>query len=177
MDGMSPFSTDQWIQQYPNTPMAPSGGDATFMTVYRDASHGTTVQAGPKPIRRRSRASRRTPVTVLNASPTEFRALVQRFTGCDSKDNMAPALAVNLPKGPVNIDFTRNDASESSSRYTYFDNQVRPSLQAETVGSGGGWSPLQAGYGMENASVIYESIDESSFMATQRDGGNHGYNV
>ncbi|KAI3712633.1 hypothetical protein L1987_71193 [Smallanthus sonchifolius] len=178
MDGISPFSTDQWIQQYPNTPMAPSSGepssDATFMPVYRD---GTTGQAGPKPIRRRSRASRRTPVTVLNASPTDFRALVQRFTGCDSKDNMAPALAVNFPKGPVNIDFTRNDATESSSRYTYFDNQVRPPLQAEQVGSGGGWSPLQAGYGIENASVIYESIDESSFTATQRDGGNHGYNV
>ncbi|XP_076930072.1 VQ motif-containing protein 22-like [Bidens hawaiensis] len=172
MDGMNEFSTDEWIQRYPNTPMAPSGGEpyenATSSTpVYRDSSRGTTGQDGPKPIHRRSRASRRTPVTVLNASTTDFRALVQRFTGCDSKENVS---LVNLPKGPVNIDFARNDATESSSRQAYFDNQV--------VQPVGGWNHLQTGYGLdENASVVYESIDESSLMAAQRDGRSHGYNI
>ncbi|KAJ0494801.1 putative VQ motif-containing protein [Helianthus annuus] len=183
MDGMNHFPTDEWIQQYPNTAMAGAGGepyDATSTAIYRDSSQGTTAQAGeagPKPIRRRSRASRRTPVTVLNASPTEFRALVQRFTGCDSKENAASASMVNLPKGPVNIDFARNDATESSSRYAYFDNQARSSLQAEQVQQVGGWNHLQAGYGIQNAPGMHESIDESSLMAPQRDGGNHGYNV
>jgi len=35
----------------------------------------------PKPIRRRSRASRRTPTTLLNTDTTNFRAMVQQFTG------------------------------------------------------------------------------------------------
>ncbi|KAK9074950.1 hypothetical protein SSX86_003269 [Deinandra increscens subsp. villosa] len=171
MDGMSPYSTDQWIQDYPYPPMAQSGGEPSPP----DSSHGTTSQqAGPKPIRKRSRASRRTPVTILNASPTDFRALVQRFTGCDSKDNAASASVASLPKGPVTIDFARN---ESSSRYTYFDNQVRSNVQGEQVPAIGGWNPLQSGYGVENGSIIYESVDESSsLMATQRDGGfNHGF--
>ncbi|KAI5406732.1 hypothetical protein KIW84_053133, partial [Lathyrus oleraceus] len=34
-----------------------------------------------KPIRRRSRASRRTPTTLLNTDTTNFRAMVQQFTG------------------------------------------------------------------------------------------------
>lgn len=185
-DMMSPFSTDQWIQQYPNTPsmiIQPSDGhdqpsDTTTIPIYRDSSQRTaTSQVSPKPIRRRSRASRRTPTTVLNASPTDFRALVQRFTGCDSKDNLASASLVNLPKGPVNIDFSRtNDVNEGSSRYAYFDdNQVRVPSQGEQMLPVG---DLQASYGMENASVVYDqSIDESSLMETRRDGGSYGYNV
>ncbi|KAL3715360.1 hypothetical protein ACJRO7_007140 [Eucalyptus globulus] len=34
-----------------------------------------------KPVRRRSRASRRTPTTVMNTDTSNFRALVQQFTG------------------------------------------------------------------------------------------------
>ncbi|KAJ8770541.1 hypothetical protein K2173_018032 [Erythroxylum novogranatense] len=34
-----------------------------------------------KPVRRRSRASRRTPTTLLNTDTTNFRAMVQQFTG------------------------------------------------------------------------------------------------
>ncbi|MBA0790356.1 hypothetical protein Gohar_015014, partial [Gossypium harknessii] len=34
-----------------------------------------------KPARKRSRASRRTPTTLLNTDPTNFRAMVQQFTG------------------------------------------------------------------------------------------------
>lgn len=34
-----------------------------------------------RPIRRRSRASRRTPTTLLNTDTTNFRAMVQQFTG------------------------------------------------------------------------------------------------
>ncbi|CAN4110061.1 unnamed protein product [Withania somnifera] len=45
--------------------------------------HGTGPADGrvSKPIRRRSRASRRTPTTVLNTDTANFRAMVQQFTG------------------------------------------------------------------------------------------------
>ncbi|KAK3028383.1 hypothetical protein RJ639_038057 [Escallonia herrerae] len=47
-----------------------------------------------KPIRRRSRASRRTPTTLVNATTTNFRALVQQFTGSTHK-----------AKAPLNLSF------------------------------------------------------------------------
>ncbi|KAK3156119.1 hypothetical protein QOZ80_2AG0103110 [Eleusine coracana subsp. coracana] len=50
---------------------------------------GPGVEGGrvTKPARRRSRASRRAPVTLLNTDTTNFRAMVQQFTG--------------IPAGPV----------------------------------------------------------------------------
>lgn len=44
---------------------------------------GPGIEAGRvgKPARRRSRASRRAPVTLLNTDTTNFRAMVQQFTG------------------------------------------------------------------------------------------------
>ncbi|KAI3664847.1 hypothetical protein L6452_43456 [Arctium lappa] len=178
MNDMNPFSTDhQWI---PNTAMVQiqSGGEPSHPAT---SNVRTTGQSGPKPIRRRSRASRRTPTTLLNASPTDFRALVQRFTGCDSVA-LPSASGVNLPKGPLNIDFGRNDhVNENSSRYNYyFDSQMRSS-SSSSLPAVGGLSDLQGGYGMENNAslLVYEAnIDESaSLMATGRDGGSHGYNV
>ncbi|GMI85607.1 hypothetical protein HRI_002230000 [Hibiscus trionum] len=49
-----------------------------------------------KPARKRSRASRRTPTTLLNTDTTNFRAMVQQFTGDPS---FAPGSAAH-PGGP-----------------------------------------------------------------------------
>ncbi|KAI6673397.1 hypothetical protein NL676_001303 [Syzygium grande] len=52
-----------------------------------------------KPVRRRSRASRRTPTTVMNTDTTNFRALVQQFTGGPS----APFGSGHGPGGVLNF--------------------------------------------------------------------------
>ncbi|KAL2524708.1 vq motif-containing protein 22 [Abeliophyllum distichum] len=61
-----------------------------------------------KPIRKRFKASKKTPVTHLNANTTNFRALVQQFTGCRSAGSY---------KGPINLNFgvptQENDFNES----------------------------------------------------------------
>ncbi|CAH9112781.1 unnamed protein product [Cuscuta epithymum] len=45
-------------------------------------SHGLSPEGRvAKPARRRPRASRRTPATVFNTDPSNFRAMVQQFTG------------------------------------------------------------------------------------------------
>ncbi|KAK7399817.1 hypothetical protein VNO78_11010 [Psophocarpus tetragonolobus] len=51
-----------------------------------------------KPIRRRSRASKRTPIILLKANTSNFRAIVQQFTGC-------PATTTMSLKGPINLNF------------------------------------------------------------------------
>ncbi|XP_057956636.1 uncharacterized protein LOC131149868 [Malania oleifera] len=45
------------------------------------AAHLNAEGRVSKPVRRRSRASRRTPTTLLNTDTTNFRAMVQQFTG------------------------------------------------------------------------------------------------
>ncbi|XVF31752.1 hypothetical protein REPUB_Repub17cG0019200 [Reevesia pubescens] len=54
-----------------------------------------------KPVRRRSRASRRTPTTLLNTDTTNFRAMVQQFTGGPS----APFAAGSAHPGGPNFGF------------------------------------------------------------------------
>lgn len=61
-----------------------------------------------KPIRRRSRASKRTPTTLLNANTTNFRALVQQFTGCPSTTTM-PSSSLGVHKGPITLNFQQGN--------------------------------------------------------------------
>ena len=94
-----------WVQFYPNSSHLAPPGRATSSTQSPDAAVGTTSSSPPagaaagaaathgggahltpegrvaKPIRRRSRASRRTPTTLLNTDTSNFRAMVQQFTG------------------------------------------------------------------------------------------------
>ncbi|XP_059284579.1 VQ motif-containing protein 22-like [Lycium ferocissimum] len=87
-----------WVQFYqqgqpqgsPQTTMFSDGrvSDATVVTTTAtsiistpDHHHGPSDGRVSKPIRRRSRASRRTPTTVLNTDTANFRAMVQQFTG------------------------------------------------------------------------------------------------
>ncbi|XP_009784006.1 VQ motif-containing protein 22-like [Nicotiana sylvestris] len=62
--------------------------DATVVTTTPSSTspgHHGPLGRGSRTIRRRSRASRRTPTTVLNTNTTNFRAMVQQFTGSHSE--------------------------------------------------------------------------------------------
>ncbi|TMW82355.1 hypothetical protein EJD97_006133 [Solanum chilense] len=59
------------------------------------------------PIRRRSRASKKTPTTHLNADASNFRALVQQFTGCHTANTFLGA-----HKGPINLNFGLDENSD-----------------------------------------------------------------
>ncbi|KAJ9183341.1 hypothetical protein P3X46_007206 [Hevea brasiliensis] len=58
-----------------------------------------------KTIRRRSRASKKTPTTLLNANTKNFRALVQQFTGCNSTTR-----SFGRQMGPINLNFQLGSA-------------------------------------------------------------------
>lgn len=84
-----------------------------------------------KPIRRRSRASKKAPTTLLNANANNFRALVQQFTGCHSSN------PTNY-KGPINLNFAqyslpeeaphRNGRIRQDHRNILYDQGVGPSF-------------------------------------------------
>ncbi|XP_027332956.1 uncharacterized protein LOC113847855 [Abrus precatorius] len=77
-------SNNEWLHFYQQNFQAEVlPADATAVTT---TGTPTQAQLSPegrvsKPIRRRSRASRRTPTTLLNTDTTNFRAMVQQFTG------------------------------------------------------------------------------------------------
>ncbi|XP_039064739.1 uncharacterized protein LOC120209930 [Hibiscus syriacus] len=86
-----------WMQFYEQTSAdevsAPSPGfsDATAVTA--------SIVSSSKPIRLRPRVSKRKPTTLLNADASNFRALVQQFTGC-------PATHVSANRRcPINLNF------------------------------------------------------------------------
>lgn len=85
-------------------PMAVTTSVTNSTMVSPNSSTGTNGQLTPKgvskPIRRRSRASKKTPTTLLNANTNNFRALVQQFTGCPSA-----SISFRNQRGPVNLDF------------------------------------------------------------------------
>lgn len=88
------------------------------------------VTSKGKPVRRRStRASKKTPTTLVNTSITNFRAAVQQYTGCDHtspifKNQKGP---INLSFGPSTDDvqtefFGSNLVGEGSRNYGYYSN-------------------------------------------------------
>ncbi|CAI9090653.1 OLC1v1025470C1 [Oldenlandia corymbosa var. corymbosa] len=71
-----------------------------------------------KQVKRRSRASRKTPTTLLNASIKNFRTVVQQYTGCRSSNSGFNGNG----KGPITLSFgpPKNDFPGSLG-YDYFN--------------------------------------------------------
>ncbi|XVE94293.1 hypothetical protein REPUB_Repub01dG0268600 [Reevesia pubescens] len=74
-----------------------------------------------KPIRKRSRASKRRPTTLLNADAKNFRSLVQQFTGCRRPSSTSISFG-NPRSGSVNINFAHG--KEQGYRNTCHDQYV-----------------------------------------------------
>ncbi|KAK7303870.1 hypothetical protein RJT34_14787 [Clitoria ternatea] len=128
-------TTDEWMQFYQQPlmddhhalpPNREGFSDATVMTTsptpILSPTNSYTTSCGQltpkgnvsKPIRRRSRASKRTPTTLLNANTTNFRALVQQFTGCPS--TAMSTLATH--KGPITLNFQQGSGHKNTHHNT-----------------------------------------------------------
>lgn len=78
-----------------------------------------------KPVRKRPKASKKAPTTLLKATTTNFRDLVQQFTGCRS---------ARAYKGPINLNFAVptdfNETSTISLRgYNYYTQKTHEQHQ------------------------------------------------
>ncbi|OIW14258.1 hypothetical protein TanjilG_21398 [Lupinus angustifolius] len=104
-----------WMEFYQQQPlmdgaMVPpkegfSGATTSNLTPPKVNNNNNVVS---KPIRRRSRASKRTPTTLLNANTTNFRALVQQFTGCPS----TTMSSLGVHKGPITLNFKHGSSRQ-----------------------------------------------------------------
>ncbi|XP_039064736.1 uncharacterized protein LOC120209923 [Hibiscus syriacus] len=110
-------SSSEWMQLNQQT-FDTSFGFSDAAAVTLTANQLTPVVAGDehlapkglisKPIRRRSRASKSTPITLLNADAKNFRSLVQQFTGCHRRGTSISF--ADTTRGPVNINFAHAKA-------------------------------------------------------------------
>ncbi|KAK6931900.1 VQ protein [Dillenia turbinata] len=69
------------------------------MTIKEQANSNPNKSCITKPRRKRYRASKKTPTTVLNANPSNFRSLVQQFTGSPNVDLPSSGYL----KGPLRV--------------------------------------------------------------------------
>ncbi|VVB12334.1 unnamed protein product [Arabis nemorensis] len=152
---------DQWLQ-HQSQEITPCF-NANNMT----SSSGSTLENGGAAAYeaggRRSRASRRAiPTTLLNANPSNFRALVQKFTGRSAGGES------NRRKGPVTLDFGSPTtvskeaifpvSCDRSHHDPAFNRHVSNEQHHVT------WS------GSDQATTSYQLIDESS-SAFEQDHG------
>ncbi|KAJ4975410.1 hypothetical protein NE237_000516 [Protea cynaroides] len=90
--------------------------DATVVTsaATGNPTHLNAEGRVSKPSRRRSRASRRAPTTLLNTDTTNFRAMVQQFTGVPS----APFTTGSQTDATSNFNFGLGSGQQHLSRAT-----------------------------------------------------------
>ncbi|CAH8316879.1 unnamed protein product [Eruca vesicaria subsp. sativa] len=113
---------NEWSQFYNNQTFFPTTSTTTTTTATSaDSPVNPESRRVSKPTRRRSRASRRTPTTLLNTDTTNFRAMVQQFTGGPS------AMAFGSPSSGFSLTSSGPTAGASSvgyHQYANFQNQV-----------------------------------------------------
>ncbi|CAK9176472.1 unnamed protein product [Ilex paraguariensis] len=108
------FSADHESQTTPATIFNDRVSEATVVTTTLtsptaptppgSSSHLNPEGRVSKPVRRRSRASRRTPTTLLNTDTTNFRAMVQQFTGGPRVPFVPGGSQYSIPRG-TNFNF------------------------------------------------------------------------
>ncbi|OMO92376.1 VQ motif-containing protein [Corchorus olitorius] len=91
--------------------LSPSGLQYSTSDQHQPKGSSSSSSSSKPPIRRRSRASKKTPTTLLNANASNFRALVQQFTGCPR----APPLSLGTRRGPINLNFAVGGGSQQNS--------------------------------------------------------------
>ncbi|VFQ76105.1 unnamed protein product [Cuscuta campestris] len=159
--------TPDWVQFYqrnvqPQSTVFGTAAAAATATASSPppSSHGGQLGISPegrvaKPARRRPRASRRTPTTVFNTDASNFRAMVQQFTGGGlallpppSPFSISAAAGLGFRFGPQlqldNLAFpARSSSSPASNNYSMMFEQHQPpppctSLMTSANYGGGG---------------------------------------
>ncbi|XLR17254.1 hypothetical protein HN51_038230 [Arachis hypogaea] len=129
---MSPESSSMMmLSQISNSSCSSSISNVQLLSPKRNNNNNNNNSAF-KPIRKRSRASRRTPTTLLNANTNNFRELVQKFTGCGSTH-----MSLSIHKGPITLNFQQgsnnNDNNHKMILHHYHHHQQQQQQNSTTT--------------------------------------------
>ncbi|XWS62337.1 hypothetical protein CRYUN_Cryun06bG0002500 [Craigia yunnanensis] len=155
------------------TIVATSVSSGSNLSPSTSSLHSASDQLTPKgssskPIRRRSRASKKTPTTLLNANVINFRALVQQFTGCPSTP-----LSIGNRRGPINLNFAlgseRNESgiatsimSASGNDYFYQQSHEEQLRQQENASH----QQHQHLYQEQQRAVSFDNVHHDAFFSS-----------
>ncbi|KAK6254226.1 hypothetical protein QUC31_015946 [Theobroma cacao] len=183
MSSTTAATSNEWMQFYEQTADELSASSLAFSDATAVATSGssesnlspsslhsasdqlTPMGSSSKPIRRRSRASKKTPTTLLNANTSNFRALVQQFTGCPS----AP-LSQGSRRGPINLNFAvgseRNQRgiatsimSASGNDYNYYQQSHQEQLRQQL-------------YQEQQQAVSFDNVQHDAFFPSSSSRAN-----
>ncbi|KAL3633835.1 hypothetical protein CASFOL_022597 [Castilleja foliolosa] len=136
------FHTDFFnTSQTETPPITVAGGGSTTSADSRNNHLSPDQGRVAKPLRRRSRASRRTPTTLFNTDTSNFRAMVQRFTGGPAASFAAESRAPS--GGGRGLNFMEHIAEAAAARqgsgfHMQYPNQGLQQQQQMMLMMGGG---------------------------------------
>ncbi|KAI3465588.1 hypothetical protein Pfo_022251 [Paulownia fortunei] len=122
-----------------------------------------------KPVRRRSRTSRRTPTTLLNTDTTNFRAMVQQFTGGSTTTSAARS---QLPNAIGTLGSTQHIASTTApvpptrGFHVQYPNQMQQHhmFMINNMHSGGGGGGSVSSHAPSGSSSNNENQNYDNYM-------------
>ncbi|KNA15243.1 hypothetical protein SOVF_099930 [Spinacia oleracea] len=165
--GQTPYATSTTSDLFFSDRASDSTVVSTTMSPITNPPPTGPAQLGPnpsrvtKPARKRTRASRRTPTTLLNTDTTNFRAMVQQFTG-------GPSSNFDIP-GPSPQIFVNGMGRG------YGVHQQMGQLQQQ------GLSPLQysisSNNNNNNINMLMQSMGENNYPTTRDHDTNNNNNM
>ncbi|KAI3695700.1 hypothetical protein L1987_78699 [Smallanthus sonchifolius] len=115
-------SNNQWLQFHENNQTPTTVQTDATTTPNTAATNQLNRVTRPTIARRRSRASRKTQTTLLNTDTTNFRAMVQRFTGGGNNVTSVPFLS--------HVTSTHQEVLNTSSSSSFNDGVGRISYES-----------------------------------------------
>ncbi|XP_057786518.1 VQ motif-containing protein 22 [Salvia miltiorrhiza] len=149
------FNDENQTNTLPTTTAAATAIDTA--AIPRNAEQGR----GARPIRRRSRASRRTPTTLLNTDTTNFRAMVQQFTGGPTAAANSAGMFDFTQQAPSNLYWGRG-ADRVQQQQQQQLQQRHMFMVGDVHGRGGGGGG--GGHAPPESSSLNESRDYDGYM-------------
>ncbi|KAG8649105.1 VQ motif-containing protein 22 [Manihot esculenta] len=130
-----------------SVPTSLMGGTGNSTSPNGGGGHLSPEGRVSKPVRRRSRASRRTPTTLLNTDTTNFRALVQQFTGGPSppfasgSQLNAPSFGFSLNQRQAQVNPSAVMVPSAAGYHLQYQQQIQPSYMFSLGNNTTGASP------------------------------------
>ncbi|KAK8951061.1 hypothetical protein KSP39_PZI003479 [Platanthera zijinensis] len=139
---LSDLDVSSWPPPLPQPPLASPPAAAS------------SSAAGPRSSKKRARASRRAPTTVLTTDTSNFRAMVQEFTGIP-----APPFATSSSFSRPRLDLFHSAASAPAFLLRPFAQKIQPAAPSSSNSVGIPSNTLPSSASIQNQNLFFSSQD------------------